>query len=284
MTPHLRRRLAAILAVAGVAAGCGQASSTTAPSAATKTTPALAKALVAVASRTTRAGSARIAMTMTTSTQQGDLTMRAQGLTTFHRPQQVALSMNMQVPGSSSALAMQERLLDGAIYMRAPWLTSRIPGGKPWLKLDLAALSRMQGLNLGALMNASQNDPSQFLGYLQGVTSGVRAVGSAKVNGVPTTHYRAVIDVRKAAARFPAKLRRQYLRLMDRAGTDSLPVDVWVGHDGLVRQERLHMDMWNVESGMTVVMRLSDFGVPVHVTAPPAGETTDLAKLLERTA
>jgi hypothetical protein len=280
MTSHPRRRLAALLAVAGVVAGCGQGSSTTVPSGSPKGATSLARSLVAAASRTTAAGTARVAMTMTIGTPQGDMHARVTGLMAFHPPRRGVLSMAMRIPGATSEIAMQERMVGTVLYMRAPALTSRIPGGRPWLKLDLGALGRQQGVDLGALMNASNNDPSQFLGYLRGITNGVQQAGPATVDGVATTHYRASIDVRKAAAHFPPNLRRQYMRIVDQMGTSSLPVEVWVGRDGLLRQERLHMDMPSVGGSMTILMRLSDFGVPVHVTAPPAGETTDLAKLL----
>ena len=31
---------------------------------------------------------------------------------------------------------------------------------------------------------------------------------------------------------------------------------------------------------MMILLQLSDFGVPVHVSAPPASQTTDLLKML----
>src|SRR6266511_4397979 len=49
--------------------------------------------------------------------------------------------------------------------------------GKSWLKLDLAALSKVSGKDLGNLTQVAGNDPSQALALLKGASTDVREVG-----------------------------------------------------------------------------------------------------------
>jgi hypothetical protein len=59
-----------------------------------------------------------------------------------------------------------------------------------------------------------------------------------------------------------------------------MPVDVWIGADGLVRRVayRTSVSIPGTTGAVTTSVRLEmfAFGVPVHVTAPPASRTTDL--------
>jgi hypothetical protein len=63
-------------------------------------------------------------------------------------------------------------------------------------------------------------------------------------------------------------------------GTDKMPMDVWIGQDKLVRRIAYRMAIPVAATGgtmkMDVQLDLFDFGVPVHVTAPPAREVAEL--------
>jgi hypothetical protein len=286
MTAHPRRLLAALV-LAGAAAGCGQASSTssTPPPAASSADGAdLAQTLAQAAATTTKAGSARFAMRMTMSTPQGGFTMRGRGIGSFTAPRRMSFDFAMRLPSGAGSLDMTERLVGTTIYMRSPMLTQKIPGHKPWLKMDLDAIGRSQGVSFSALMNSSSSDPAQVLTYLKGVADGVQVVGNEAVAGVPTTHYRAVVSFRRMLDRLPPRARRQWAQSLERTSGVSPdatePMDVWIDGQGRARQERMKVDMPKLASSMTVLVTMTDFGVPVHVTAPPAGRTADLSALL----
>jgi hypothetical protein len=62
-----------------------------------------------------------------------------------------------------------------------------------------------------------------------------------------------------------------------------MPVDAWIGPSGLVwriaLRIRMHVPPTGADVEMTMRMDFSDFGVPVHVAAPPAAQTADLSAL-----
>lgn len=169
-------------------------------------------------------------------------------------------------------------------YLRAagiPQMT-RLTGGKPWLKFDM---SRMLGaMGLGSLPTGT--DPSQFVDYLRAVSSSTRRVGGAVVRGVDTTRYHAVIDLARYPELVPQSQRATAARgistLEDAVGGHMLPIDVWIGHDHLVR--RISLDFaecvanQRLRVGMT--MDLYDYGPQKATSVPSDEEAYDITPLL----
>jgi hypothetical protein len=59
-------------------------------------------------------------------------------------------------PGS----ARVDVIMDGLVmYMRMPFLTRLIPGGRPWLELDLEELGRQAGIDIAAEDQAAAGKP-----------------------------------------------------------------------------------------------------------------------------
>jgi predicted small lipoprotein YifL len=164
----------------------------------------------------------------------------------------------------------------GVMYMKMPFLSSQVPNGKPWVKLDLRAAAKSVGVDLGSF---GAVDPKQGLQQL--LASGdVKKVGTDTIGGVETTHYHAVVDTARMA-KVPAPQRRKLRQLLK--GMDgSAPVDVWIDGDGRVRRESMSFDygagLQSTQASMT--MDFTDFGSPVDVTVPAADEVTDLQSLL----
>ena len=121
-----------------------------------------------------------------------------------------------------------------------------------------------------------QNDPSRMLDYLR-ATSEVEERGSERIRGIDTTHYDARIQLDKVAERVSPEAQRGLRKLVQGSGIKELPIDVWIGDDGLVR--RLAMD-WHPQGGSIVTqVDLFDFG-DVDVDVPAPSEAVDLNKLL----
>ena len=222
-------------------------------------------------------------MHMQMSESQGSVNAQATGVMSFSKPVHGTLSMRMNLPNSPTPVTMTERMLGTTLYMHMPFLHASAPQIKPWIKIDLGALGKAEGLNLGALMNSNTNDPASILSYLKGIAGPITVVGTETVNGVQTTHYRATVNYAKAVA----SLRRTnpaaataLQQSIDKTGTRTAPVEVWVDGSGLMRQERVSVAMPALGGSMLILLQLSDFGVPVHVSAPPASQTTDLLKML----
>jgi hypothetical protein len=280
-------RFLTVLAVLAGATACGQAqaSHTTAPPGSTRsaTVPKPGVELAASATRTSHARSARIAMRMrmTVPPNGTAVTASATGVVGF-RDRSADLRLHMAIPGAGT-IRMREIMVWPVIYMHSPLFSAALHG-KGWMKLDMARLERANGVNLNALTSTGSNDPTEMLQTLENESDSLRNLGAATVRGVPTVHYRAVIDLAKAAKNAPAALRaavrKSDARLIQMLGTDRMPMDVWIGQDRLVRRIAYRMSVPVAATGGTMAMDirldLFDFGVPVHVTPPPAREVAEL--------
>jgi hypothetical protein len=281
-------RLITLLVVLAAATACGQAqanhTNATAPPASTRvSTPKPSVELAASAARTSHAKSARMAMTMRMTVPPTGQTIvaHANGVVGF-RSRDGELTMNMTIPGAG-VIRMREVMVWPVIYMHSPLFAAGLHG-KQWMKLDLAKIERAHGVNLNALTSTSSSDPTQMLQTLENESDSLQNLGVATVRGVQTVHYHAVIDLDKAAKNAPAAMRaavqKSDARLVAMLGTHRMPMDVWIGQDHLVRRLAYHMALPIASTGdtmsMDVKLDMFDFGVPVHVTAPPAGQVAAL--------
>ena len=190
-------------------------------------------------------------------------------------------------PAAMSQLAhakMKELALEQnghyVIYMQLGVLSSQLPGGKQWIKLDLSKLGKASGVDLGKLLSGSQLQPSDLLGMLRGEGAKVRKVGSATIDGTATTHYRVTIDLAKA---LESKGLASPLLGGLAAQMPKLPENVWIGKDGLVR--RVGFSYGFARSGQQVRMRMtmniSDYGAHVTIAAPPSSQVFDATQFAQ---
>jgi hypothetical protein len=175
-------------------------------------------------------------------------------------------------------------LSDGfVVYMNAPTLARQLPGAKEWLKLDVAKLAKTRNIDVGQFRQLTQNDPTQMLEYLRATSGKIDEVGEEDVRGVPTTHYRAKVDLDKVAEQAPPKLRKAFrasIQSLKRGiASGEIPVDVWVDEQNRVRRLQEHL---TVAGGGRIAFSVDffDFGTPVSVSAPPPADTLDLAQVL----
>jgi hypothetical protein len=194
------------------------------------------------------------------------------------RSQRMRMSMSFPIPGVGNSDV--EEIFDGnAIYMRFPSaLTQRMPGGKPWMKLDLATVGKAAGVDLKSMMRANQSNPSDFLQALKGVGTS-KVLGQEDIGGAATTHYQATIDLTKAADRIPDKKTADSVKQMiASSGANSMPVDVWIDRSGRVRREHVAVNAGGGSMDMTI--SYTRFGAPVDTTPPPADQVMDAGALL----
>jgi hypothetical protein len=153
------------------------------------------------------------------------------------------------------------------IYLKMPFLQGQIPGGKAWIKLDLAQAARAKGVNLGPA-SSFNFDPKQSLQEL--LASGdAKRVGTETVQGEQMTHYHAVLDPANIA-HVPTDQRAAVERALKAAGISRLPVDVWVDSQHMLRREKMTMPL-GAKAHAQVSVDLSPLGSPVQI-APPAGD------------
>jgi hypothetical protein len=192
--------------------------------------------------------------------------------------------MSMTSSVANQTLKMDEVITGHTVYVSSDAFKGKLPGGKSWMKLDLDAAAKSQGIDLSALTGGSgaEQDPTQVLQYLKGAGTSTK-VGDETVNGVPTTHYHAVIDLKKAAAKGGADAEKAVQQLQKAAGISSLPLDVWIDKDHLVRRETMKYDMTvqGQRASMDLKVDMTKYGVDVVAKAPPASDVLDASKLLD---
>jgi hypothetical protein len=194
------------------------------------------------------------------------------------------------ISGDSMGNGKFEVRFDGLVYyMKLPRGmegAEGLPLGK-WLKIDLAKVSRFSGIDLGAMMQTEQN-PARLLRFLRSTGADVTEVGEETVRDVSTTRYRTRVDLQRLVGAggelgdMPKEMRRQMRaeikKLQKETGMSEIPVNVWLDSGGVLRRMTMEyeFDTDGEKASFLTTVELYDFGVPVRVSAPPAGETVDL--------
>jgi hypothetical protein len=182
----------------------------------------------------------------------------------------------LQLPTSDPSMEM---IFDGShglvMYMRSQLFDKMVPVGK-WVKMDLAKMAKKEGVDLGAIMNANQADPSQSLRLLM-ASSGAHVTGSERIRGVQTTHYSFNIDFKKLAHD-----NKQFRQLTEATGSISAPAEAWIDAKGRVRRLTLTMSLGaqlGTPMSMTMTEDLYDFGARADITPPSDDLVVDLSSL-----
>jgi hypothetical protein len=164
---------------------------------------------------------------------------------------------------SSSSLVM---------YVRMPLLTAFLPKGKSWVKVDLAEAVKAKGGGLAQMLQANESSPAQMLAALVH-SKDSQNLGTETVGGVATTHFKATVDPREALlSQAKGAVPAQVDAALTKAKLDRLPVEVWVGDDGLVR--RLQVDLPRIAgakagfNGARFTEDLTGYGEDVAVALP----------------
>lgn len=260
-----------------VACGGGGSSPSTAP----KLVPA--GVIRQAFAKTIAAKTARVSMIMeiTSPDEKGSIT--GSGVFDFTGTRGLFTFDFTNIPGTPFSGKIEQRIVERVLYMKIPGLGG---GTKTWLKLDVDALAKVSGVDLSELSQLQSQDPTQTLAFLEAVSGDVRRLGTGKVRGVETTQYAATIDIKKAAATLPEKLRSRIESMRTKLHMTSLPIQVWIDADQLLRRMAMVMDLSSsripgAEQGtVKISMDVFDYGAPVNVKAPPANQVADFAEVL----
>jgi hypothetical protein len=270
----------AIAAVAAITAGCGGGSTSSALS---------LDPVAAAATKTQDAGAARIRFALGISGVNGkNIRMRGtgaiDGTSAMMSFKLGSMLEQMGLPSSAGNLAQLkhasikevalEQSGDYVIYLRLGFLSSQLPGGQQWIKLDVSKLGKAAGLDVGQLLSGSQFQPTDLLGMLKSEGAKVRKLGPATVDGAATTHYRVTVDV--ATALEARGLTSPMLKGVT-SKLKTLSENVWIGKDGLVRRVQLASKVphGSTPLRLTARMDLYDYGAHVTIAAPPSSQVFD---------
>ncbi len=240
--------------------------------------------VTASADRTTAAKNAKVDVNGTVAADSQTINLNGTGAIDFAGK---AFQLNLTVPAVGQ---IEERLVGNIIYVKIPDNAAGQFGGKSWLKLDPNAFGAGQN-PFGSL---ESSNPAQILGTLEGA-GGVTKVGDEPVRGVRTVHYKAQIDVAKAAdAQGLTPQQRQQLQ-QALGGQTTIPADVWIDEQGLVRRITVEFAAKppagvggapsaapsSLQTRLT--MEFYDHGqATAPVTAPPADQVTDFSQILSQ--
>lgn len=273
---------ATVLATALLAA-CGGHGPKTEPAAATAPGPPPAAITLATA-KTLAAGSAKTTVAIheaangTTATGEGVLDARAGRV-------RLAVVDGSDEPGSF----IFDRTT--AYVQLPPDEASDLPGGKPWLEIDLISVVNAADRRLQSLAKTSGVDPTQAFAFMNGFAGDTREVGKEILRGGQTTHYRGTLDLRRAmgleTAKQPAARDagaqlhlRQALR---QAVLPSFPADAWIDAEGRLTKLRYEFAVRGPDgkdASRIGTIEFHDFGLPVAIHLPPADQVFDLSKFL----
>jgi hypothetical protein len=176
---------------------------------------------------------------------------------------------------------------DGTVfYLRVPpFLAKQVPGGKAWVKGDLSTLTKTSGSLLGG-SGFTGGDPRDVIRFLKAVAGDVQAVGREDVRGVSTSHYRATLDLQKLLALAGGSSQDSLVNIdemVKQAGLSSIPVDVWVDDESLLRRMEMTFAMTPAGAGGSASFSMSfdvfDYGKPLFIAVPPADQVADASTL-----
>lgn len=189
-----------------------------------------------------------------------------------------------ELPGLPGGAEM-EMILDGStFYIRMPALTDMQSLPTEWVSMDISETAPgFEGL---LALSEGQNDPTSSLAYLDGITD-AEVVGTETVAGAETTHYHGTIDVSEAFHRLSddadANARKALSQAKQLLGDTTMPVDVWIDGDGLLRRMSFRMETVagaRVAFSMEMTMEISEYGIDADLPIPDPDDVTDLTRMI----
>jgi hypothetical protein len=229
-------------------------------------------AAVRAATTATSTGTAVLTLTMKTTMDGKALSVTANGPMALDGSKaDLTMTLPGAAVGSPGGNVTVTTLVDGTtMYLRFVG-SSKLP--KTWYSISRGDVLKKTGLG-------SLNAADSIRGSLQSLNDlgDVTKVGTETIHGVRATHYHADLDPTKVAAlaaTLPTKV-----DLAQALGTAKIPVDVWIDDaQHVVRTtETLSLSAQGHEVTEVITTDLSDFGVPLAVTAPSSA--VDLTTLL----
>ncbi|HTX10660.1 MAG TPA: hypothetical protein VME22_18695 [Solirubrobacteraceae bacterium] len=217
-------------------------------------------------------------------------TLNVTGTGTFDQASHAGqLTMNLNPPTvGGENLQINEVILGTDFYLKLPAsLASKIPGGKPWLELNLSDIGKSGGMQgLSSLAGDPGDNPAHFLQFVHAASTGsVQNLGQQTVDGVSTTGWRATIDLSKVVDTLPASQRSSAssaIASMEKlTGLHYLPIDAWVDSSDHARRIVVSAT-GNVEGqpfSEDIQVDFVKYGLEPVPAVPPANEVTNIMSL-----
>lgn len=183
-------------------------------------------------------------------------------------PLAVADFSSVTVQGQPVPGGMQEIVNGNGIYLKLAELSKQT--GKPWIKIPGSDLSQLGGASLSQLLQNGSNDPLVQTQMLASSTN-VRKVGTATINGVPTTEYTGTYPITAGLAKLPAATRGKIASQLKAMGLTTEHFTVWLDDQQQVR--KVVNSAKGTSEQVVSTVTVTSVNQPVTVTLPPAAQT-----------
>ncbi|SHL18230.1 hypothetical protein SAMN05443637_12048 [Pseudonocardia thermophila] len=252
--------LAAFAAVVVALAGCGGATAGTAAPAGAPPAPVAYTSIDELSAAMAKATADKHSATMQMDIGLGGQSMTGEGAYAIEG-RNVKMRLTMSIPQAGE---MEMRLVDNVLYVKAG------PANPAWLRMPIDP-NDPRTAEFAQIIDqvdvSKQFDQFKIGGELTGSSPDT-------IDGAATTRYDVKVDVAKALAEAPDAQTREQLRPLQEAGVQNVDMQLWIDSSDLPRQFRSSFTSQGQPVSATV--KLSDWGAPVSVEAPPADQVTDL--------
>jgi hypothetical protein len=183
-------------------------------------------------------------------------------------------TMTMTIPVNGQQYTEQEIVDGSTVYVNIGGLGGGLAPTKPWVSVPTGQLNNSSsGLNT--------LDPTSMLQQLQTAGGTVTSLGQTTYDGTSVTEYAATLPASAMMGEI-GKLPSSLQQGVSGLNLPDIHMNIYVTQDHLLKA--LSVPSYSVSfSGQTVSMDmtlvLSNYGVPVNVTPPPADQVQPLSQL-----
>ncbi len=193
-----------------------------------------------------------------------------------------ALQLQMTIGADGQQVPLDAIYLDGVIYESIPGLSTVAPG-KSWLSLDLSSLQKAEEQDPST--SGLGSNPTVMLQMLAQQGNTVIPLGPSTVDGVAVNGYSVTVNPSAVTRQLkkenlPAWLQQAASGLK----VGKLDLKVYVDGAGMLQSFQTQLTETSGTAGTVSfeeTLGFSDYGAPVTVTAPPAGQVETFQQLLQ---
>ena len=152
----------------------------------------------------------------------------------------------------------------------------------PWVSMPSDETDSAPTAGFGG---ATPGNPADFLSYLEKTNATIEEVGKETIRGVDTTHYLAIFDTETLLAEATPEERAE-IEAQGPIPIEEMPMDIWIGDDGLVYRYVIDISGDTVEANpgegferMLMTFEMYDWGSDINIEIPSADQITDSSEL-----
>ena len=195
-------------------------------------------------------------------------------------------TLTLDLPGGSSPRE-QMVFLPGTVFVKPPSTSAPLQPGRPWIFANFSDIAKYNVKFPPYIVQTESVNPALVLDELVWGTTTATSSGPTPLDGVPTHHYRARVNLNQALAHATGPAAAVFAQAITAEITASggntftssvsIPVDVWVDGSGRLVGARVTPPGAGIG---TVGITLHRFGSAVHASKPPRAKVVDIAAMI----